>query len=62
MTLLASKIAEIVDEAIANNNVYVAWRGILNTQEWKVLLQRDAETNEFIVRAIRRDSGDGEPE
>lgn len=59
MTILATKISEIVDAAIANNEVTV-WRGILSTQEWKILAQSDGK--EVYVRAIRRDDGEGEPE
>lgn len=61
MTLLTTKITEIINESIANSTV-VIWRGILDTQEWKILSQYDAEKNEITVRAKRRDDGDGEPE
>ena len=59
MTILASKIAEIFDDAVANNNS-VVWRGVLNTQEWKVLV--DYKSNDITIRVKRRDGGDGEPE
>ena len=59
MTLLATKIAEVVDEAIATNGVAV-WRGVLDTQEWKILVQYDA--NSLTIKVKRRDNGDGEPE
>jgi ssDNA-binding replication factor A large subunit len=59
MTLLATKISELVDAAIANNEVSV-WRGILSTQEWKILAQSDGR--EVHVKAVRRDDGEGEPE
>lgn len=59
MTLISTKISELVDAAIANNEVNV-WRGILSTQEWKIIAQSNGK--EIFVRAIRRDGGEGEPE
>jgi hypothetical protein len=61
MTLLASKIAEVVDQAIANNE-HIAWRGLLDTQMWKVVVEYHQEKNEILIRAKRRDDGSGEPE
>lgn len=59
MTLLATKIAEVVDEAIATNSI-VVWRGILDTQEWKIMAQY--ETNSITIKVKRRDGSGGEPE
>jgi hypothetical protein len=59
MTLISTKISELVDAAIANNEVSI-WRGILSTQEWKVIAQSNGK--EILVKALRRDDGEGEPE
>lgn len=60
MTLLATKIAEIVEEALATKT-NVIWRGILSTQEWKVLVFFD-DANNLSIRVKRRDNGSGDPE
>lgn len=62
MKLISSKIAEIVDEALTTNSEIVVWRGVLDTQEWKIITQYETESAKIIIKVMRRDGGDGEPE
>ena len=64
MTLLATKIAELVDQLISSQEDYVLWRGLLNTQTWKIVVHRahPADPYRIIVNAEKRDSSDGDPE
>lgn len=60
MTLLANKIAEVVDEALAQSKT-VTWRGILSTQEWKIIAHY-IDNDEINIKAVRRDDSTGAPE
>ena len=61
MTLLSTKVAELIDELIASGQPTLLWRGILSTQEWKIFLSIN-ERNVISAKIKRRDAGDGEPE
>jgi hypothetical protein len=63
MTLLATKIAELVDELISSQDEVVIWRGDLGTQNWKIVIYRNQEkTYRLTVNAEKRDRSEGDPE
>ena len=61
MTLIATKIAEVVDAIIASGESHQIWRGLLDTQQWKIVVTYNKDNSEFSVRAVMR-NGSGEPE
>lgn len=62
MSLLANKIAEMIDSAISSTDYQGLWRGNLNEQSWKIVVEYDTNANSVHVRAVRRDGGEGVPE
>lgn len=63
MTLLASKISELIDTLIVSQEDHVVWRGELGTQTWKIVIhQKTSYPYQFFVNAERRDESTGEPE
>lgn len=61
MTLLANKIAEMIDELLNSQEEMLMWRGVLNTQSWKIVLYRKlTQPTEITIHAKKRDESNGE--
>lgn len=57
MSLLAQKIAELVDEAIAAPETPIMFRDYIEDELWKIIITYDnVEGTQFIIRAVRRDT------
>lgn len=55
MSELASKIAEVVDEAIQSPEGRSTFRGIISGEEWKIIAEYDGFREEIVTRIKRRD-------
>ena len=57
MSLLAQKIAELVDEARLTQNVPVLFRDYIDGELWKIIITYDDnDIPQFSIRVIRRDT------
>jgi hypothetical protein len=57
MSLLAQKIAELVDEAMLTPNVPILFRDYIDGELWKIIITYDGnDISQFIIRVIRRDT------
>lgn len=62
MSQLSDKMLEVYNGMIANNETSTSWRGVLTTQEWKIVINSAEDVSEINITAIRRDGGSGVPE
>lgn len=63
MTLLSTKIAEVIDELLSTEDECLIWRGVLNTQPWKIVVHRKIENPYRVtVHAEKRRPDEEEPE
>jgi hypothetical protein len=53
---LASKIAELIDECDSCDGDHAAWRGVLDGEEWKIIItHKDLPRETFQIIVKRRD-------
>lgn len=57
MSLLAQKIAELVDEAMLTPDVPILFRDYIDNELWKIIITYDTnDIPQFNIRVVRRDT------
>lgn len=55
MTPLATKVAEVIDQAIQSPDGYAVWRGDIINEHWKIIAEYNGLTEKISIVTKRRD-------